>query len=112
MQMRQRTFALFLLGCASLWGQAASCDGATAVDKVDRAASYYHYGLARMYVDKALAMRGRTREDVAANRREYLNLAIENYKAAIKADPQMPMLSQELADLEAGRPYRGWSPRM
>src|SRR5438046_10526845 len=29
---------------------------------------------------------------------DYVNQAIQNYKAAIKADPQTPMLAEELSD--------------
>lgn len=37
----------------------------------------------------------------SGNRNEYVNLAIENYKAAIKADPSSALLPEELSDLYA-----------
>jgi len=39
------------------------------------------------------------------NRNDYVNLAIENYKAAIKADPSSALLAEELSDLysQSGR---------
>jgi hypothetical protein len=33
-----------------------------------------------------------------------MNKAIENYKAAIQADPQTPMLSEELSEINTKRP--------
>ena len=50
--------------------------------------------VAHMYAEKAAS----TPHDP-----EYMKLAIENYKAAIKADPQMPLLREELSMIEAGR---------
>src|SRR5262249_43353400 len=64
---------------------------------VDRATAYYHYSLAHMYAEMAAASGGRNGELVSK--------AIENYKAAIKADPKTPMLSEELSEIyiETGR---------
>src|SRR5437016_10831941 len=56
---------------------------------VDRAAAYYHYSLGHMYADLA-SINGSP---------EYIKKAIENYKLAIKDDPQTPMLSEELSEL-------------
>jgi hypothetical protein len=47
-----------------------------------------------MYAEKAAASRGRNQEDVKQ--------AIENYKAAIKADPQSTRLQKELSKIESG----------
>jgi hypothetical protein len=85
----------FMIWETAGWGQAPP-NPDPAARKVDRATSYYHYALARMYLRMAAASRIRGRE--------YLNLAIENYKLAIQADPHTPMLSEELAVLEGGRP--------
>jgi hypothetical protein len=52
--------------------------------KVDRATAYYHYTLAHLYFRMAAAAKG--------GNREYEEKAIENYKAAVKADPQTPPL--------------------
>jgi len=56
---------------------------------VDHAAAYYHYSLGHMYADLA-SINGSP---------EYIRKAIENYKLAIKDDPQTPMLSEELSEL-------------
>jgi tetratricopeptide (TPR) repeat protein len=56
---------------------------------VDHAAAYYHYSLGHMYADLA-SINGSP---------EYIKKAIENYKLAIKDDPQTPMLSEELSEL-------------
>ena len=56
---------------------------------VDRAASYYHYGLAKMYENQAVA---NGRQDLATQ-------AIEQYKLAMDADPQSPALQDGIANL-------------
>ena len=56
---------------------------------VDRAAAYYHYSLGHMYADLA-SINGSS---------DYIKKAIENYKLAIKDDPETPMLSEELSEL-------------
>jgi tetratricopeptide (TPR) repeat protein len=55
----------------------------------DRAAAYYHFGLAHMY------------EDMATNygRPEYATRAIEEYKLALDADPGSKYLNSGLAEL-------------
>ncbi len=58
--------------------------------KTDHAASYYYFTLAHFYADLAGSV---------GNRGEYVSKAIENYKAAIKADPESPVLSEELSEL-------------
>lgn len=55
----------------------------------DRAAAYYHYGLAHMYEDMA----------VNAGRSDYATQAIEEYKLALNADPNSIQLQNGLADL-------------
>ena len=55
----------------------------------DRASSYYHYGLARLYEDMA----------VNAGRSDYATQAVEQYKLALDADPNSPLLQDGLADL-------------
>jgi len=69
----------------------ASKPGATSPRKVDRAAAYYHYALAHMY-EEQVAMYGRS--DLA-------NKAIEEYRAAIDADPGSEYLTSGLAELYA-----------
>jgi len=55
----------------------------------DRASSYYHYGLARLYEDMA----------VNAGRSDYATQAVEQYKLALDADPDSRLLQDGLADL-------------
>ncbi|HEY6969291.1 MAG TPA: tetratricopeptide repeat protein [Candidatus Angelobacter sp.] len=64
---------------------------ATAPKKNDRAAAYYHYGLAHMY-EEMVAMYGRS---------EYATKAIEEYRLAIEADPSSEFLNAGLAELYA-----------
>jgi tetratricopeptide (TPR) repeat protein len=79
------------------WAQPQT--GASAARNADKASAYYHYSLAHMYADLASnGGSGTTRESI----REYLNKAIENYKEAIKADPSVPLLTEELAELYVG----------
>ncbi|MGA3186424.1 MAG: tetratricopeptide repeat protein [Bryobacteraceae bacterium] len=55
----------------------------------DRAAAFYHYSLGHMYADLA-SQNGSA---------DYIKKAIENYKLAIKEDPQTPMIGEELSEL-------------
>src|SRR5260370_102444 len=55
----------------------------------DRAAAYYHYGLADAYEDMA----------VNAGRSDYATQAVEQYKLALDADPDSRLLQDGLADL-------------
>jgi tetratricopeptide (TPR) repeat protein len=55
----------------------------------DRAASYYHYGLAHLYEDMA----------VNAGRSDYATQAVEQYKLALDADPNSKLLQDGLANL-------------
>lgn len=63
---------------------------------VDKAAAYYHFALGHLYAELAAAYGGRG---------EYLNKAIENYRLALKSDPDAAFLAEELSDLyiQAGR---------
>jgi tetratricopeptide (TPR) repeat protein len=81
---------MFMIGGTAAWAQAQS-DAAGAASKVDRASAYYYYTLAHMYAQLAA--------DTGGRNRDYVNKAIENYKAAIKADPQTSMLSEELSEI-------------
>ncbi|MBM3727666.1 MAG: tetratricopeptide repeat protein [Acidobacteria bacterium] len=58
--------------------------------KADKAAAYYNFSMAHLYSELASAF---------GNRAEYLNKAIEHYRAAIKADPEAGFLSEELSEL-------------
>lgn len=69
--------------------QPATPDTASSSPKVDRAASYYHYALAHMY-EEQVTVYGRS--DLA-------NKAIQEYRAAIDADPSSEFLNSSLAEL-------------
>lgn len=70
-------------------------DSPAANENVDKATAYYHFMVAHMYREKAMETGGRVREYVAQ--------AIENYRAAIKADPRTPFLAEEMARVPAAR---------
>jgi tetratricopeptide (TPR) repeat protein len=90
----------FLLGqgllAQGLLAQARAADSPAAVGSqstpkgkaLDRAAAYYHFALAHMY-----------EEQVANGRSELANKAIEEYRAAIDADPTSAYLTSGLAEL-------------
>ena len=64
------------------------------VTRIDHASVYQHYMLARMYAAKS----------TKSHDSEDAKKAVENYKAAIKADPEAAIISEELAAFErAGR---------
>ncbi len=67
---------------------AAGAQSATKGKTPDRAAAYYHFALAHMY-----------EEQVANGRSELANKAIEEYRAAIDADPNSAYLTSGLAEL-------------
>src|SRR5579864_668607 len=91
MRLLNAVFLILLLGAGACWGQ-----GNAPAPNADRATAYYHYALGHMYAELA----GNT-----TNRTDYVNRAIENYKAAIKADPNSALLTEELSDLysQSGR---------
>jgi tetratricopeptide (TPR) repeat protein len=85
--------AVGVLGVSPAWAQP---QGAPSAPKVDKASAYYHYTVAHMYAEIAASgTPGATRD----NTRDALNKAIENYKEAIKADPTVPLLTEELSEL-------------
>jgi tetratricopeptide (TPR) repeat protein len=55
-----------------------------------KSAAYYHAALGHLYAELAAQYGGRG---------EFLNKAIENYKLAMRADPEAGLLAQELSDL-------------
>ena len=91
MRLLNAVFLIVLLGSGACWGQ-----GNAPVSSAERTTAYYHYTLAHMYAELA----GNT-----TNRADYVNRAIENNKAAIKADPNSALLTEELSDLytQSGR---------
>ena len=72
--MLRTVLAMFVIGGTAAWGQGRA-------EKADRATAYYHYMLAHMYTEMAAATKGCNHE--------YADKAVKNYKAAIKADPQL-----------------------
>ncbi|MDZ4799237.1 MAG: tetratricopeptide repeat protein [Bryobacteraceae bacterium] len=65
-------------------------------EKVDKASAYYHFSLGHLYTELAGAY---------GNKGEYLNKAIENYRLAMREDPDASFLAEELSDLyvQSGR---------
>jgi tetratricopeptide (TPR) repeat protein len=90
--MHKAALAMLMISGVAAFGQSQS-NAASASNKVDRASAYYHYTLAHMYAELA---------SVSPNRGDYVNQAIANYKEAIKADPETPMLSEELSEIYIG----------
>jgi tetratricopeptide (TPR) repeat protein len=82
--------AALLFAAHTMVAQAPAATKAVAsASAPDRAASYYHYGLARLYEDMA----------VNAGRSDYATQAVEQYKLALDADPNSRLLQDGLADL-------------
>src|SRR5580704_7529509 len=79
---------LAVLGVAA-WGQGAPGQTASQAPTGDHASAYYYYTLGHMYAELA----GESGD------RSYIPKAIENYKLAIKADPQSAEVSEELTEL-------------
>lgn len=79
------------LGCALLAPCliASAQQPAASAQQPDHATSYYHYGLAKIYEDQAVA---NGRQDLATQ-------AIEQYKLALEADPSSHALQNGLANL-------------
>jgi tetratricopeptide (TPR) repeat protein len=80
---------------SSALGVAVACTGLAqtpgpAPAQIDRASAYYNFAMGHMYAELA---------DNYAYRSEYVDKAIEHYKAALKADPGAGMVSEELTDL-------------
>jgi tetratricopeptide (TPR) repeat protein len=91
-----RLFVLLILISVCAFSEQASSDAAAkasshAARKTDKAAAYYHYTLAHMY-EEQVAVYGRS--DLATK-------AIEEYRAAIEADPGSEYLTSALAELYA-----------
>jgi tetratricopeptide (TPR) repeat protein len=81
--MRKVAMVMLAAGCAA-WGQNNAASG----NNVDHASAYYHYALAHIYAEMAGEPGGR----------EYIDQAIQNYKEALKADPNSATISDELAE--------------
>src|SRR5690242_21742810 len=85
-----RSFLVLLLATAG-FAQTTTAKTAPAApsSNPDKAAAYYHYALAHMYEEQMMVY---GRSDLA-------NKAIEEYRAAIEADPGSEYLTSALAEL-------------
>jgi len=96
MQLTQKLAFLFL--SAWLAAGAAARQPAAKPDSAERnrAAAYYNFAMGHLYAELA---------GMYGNRSEYVDKAIEHYKAAMRADPAATFLAEELTDLyiQAGR---------
>ncbi len=84
------------LACALTLSGYAQTAGTAPAEQDNRAAAYYNFAMGHMYAE------------LAANygyRSEYVDKAIEHYKAALKSDPGASDVSEELIDLyvQAGK---------
>src|SRR6266478_5783360 len=90
-------FSVFMLATAASFAQLGNSAADTTpstpnpAHKTDKAAAYYHYTLAHMY-EEQVAVYGRS---------ELASKAIEEYRAAIDADPSSEYLTSGLAELYA-----------
>ena len=77
------------LAIALAWSSPAQTSGAAAAQD-DRASAYYNFAMGHMYGELA---------STYGYRSEYVDKAIEHYKAALKSDPGAGFVSEELTDL-------------
>jgi len=89
-------FSVLLVAAAASFGQTSNPDtdaksAPQPARKADKAAAYYHYTVAHMY-EEQVAVYGRS---------ELATKAIEEYRAAIDADPGSEYLTSALAELYA-----------
>jgi tetratricopeptide (TPR) repeat protein len=87
--MKKLLAFLPLAGLVVLCTSPARAQSPTA-GKLSKGDAYFNYSMAHIYSDLAAAY---------GNKAEYLNQAIDYYKAAIQADPGAGFLSTELSDL-------------
>ena len=89
--MVKTIWAMVAVTGLSAFGQTPAAPAAK--PNIDKASSYYHYALAHMYAELA---------STYGARGGYLDKAIDNYKEAIAADPDSPVLTEELSELYIG----------
>jgi tetratricopeptide (TPR) repeat protein len=90
--LRLLPVAALLIASPAMFAELSAATAAAttaATTTPDRAASYYHYGLAHLYEDMA----------VNAGRSDYATQAVEQYKLALDADPNSKLLQDGLANL-------------
>jgi hypothetical protein len=83
--MLRIALAMFMIGGTAVWAQSQDATASGSDKAVDRADAYYHYAMACLYAKDALRAGDR--------QAEYANKAADEYKAAVKADPQVPPIS-------------------
>ncbi len=96
--MREKARRFFIssgLACALAWSGLAQTPGAAPAPQDNRAAAYYNFAMGHMYSELAAQY----------GYREYVDKAIEHYRATLKADPGASQASEELTDLyiQAGK---------
>lgn len=87
--LRLLPVAALLVASPAMFAESSAAAAPAATTAPDRAASYYHYGLAHLYEDMA----------VNAGRSDYATQAVEQYKLALDADPNSKLLQDGLANL-------------
>lgn len=95
MRIRQTLFMLFLATLPAAPVQTSEASRNPALER-ERAAAYFHFAMGHLYAELA---------GMYGNRSEYLDKAIEHYRAAMQADPAAGFVAQELTELylQAGR---------
>jgi hypothetical protein len=88
MHMLKPVLAMLVIGGMASGGQAQT-DAPDSAGKVDRAEAYYHYAIAHMYAERAATSGSQADADKA----------MENFKAAVKADPSIPVTNDELSGI-------------
>jgi tetratricopeptide (TPR) repeat protein len=85
-----------MLAFSSAEAQTSTKPAQPAEANVDKASAYYHFSLGHLYSELAGAY---------GNKGDYLSKAIENYRLAMKEDPDASFLAEELSDLyvQSGR---------
>ena len=86
---RNLGIAFFLLTAAS-FSNAQSTPAVEPPASTEKAAAYYHYSVGHLYAELASAF---------GNRGDLFNKAVENYKLALKNDPNAVFITEELSDL-------------
>ena len=91
--MMKVAFAILILSGMTAWGQAQKDTSGTppkppgSAQRINRAEAYYHFVLAHVYEDEA----------TFGGKLESAKKAAEHFQAALKADPNAPVTSEELA---------------
>lgn len=88
--MKNRCCGAFYRAAGVVLALATGVGAQAPASSPNKATAYYHAALGHLYAELAAQYGGRG---------EYLSKAIENYRLAMKADPETPSLAQELADL-------------